>query len=105
MKLWHYIAVLASNSIVSAQRTIQIDVKADWPSFAGQHVAEVSEFVAGFSSSSFWSFVDRTCQFLVSRDGDMSASEALQREAQRLALLDIPKTVRYLMETAVGLGT
>lgn len=86
-------AILAAGG-VGAQRAIQLDVLAEWPTHAGDAAAEVSEFIADYAPELFWDYIKLQCE-------ESSAGDAAVATAAKI----LPNNVQYLLETAVGLGT
>ena len=85
---------LLATDRVSAQRAIQLDVVAEWPTHMGDAAAEVSEFIADYAVDLFWDYLKLQCE-------EGAAAAAPVASAAKL----LPSNVQYLLETAVGLGT
>ena len=92
----------------SAQRAIQLDVQAEWPTYEFQHISETAEFVGEFSPNSYWGYIDKYCEhgknISYTDDSPDKINEFLEA-AVFIANQVTEGDMNDLMLTVLGLGT
>ena len=94
-----FVAIL---SPTHAQRAIQLEIKADWPTHAADKIAEYSEFVSDYSPNMFWTYITKYCNITKLH---AQSDDPIQFFAAEVARQVLPESLYNMMDTSVGLGT
>ena len=88
------ISLQESSLVAGLERSVNVDVSAQWPRYQGSFAAEISEFLAEESPDLFWDDVQQLCEL----------PEASQTAALETAQALLPPSLHTLLDTVVGLS-